>query len=392
MNEFSLSGIPFDVESDELDVQFVKIFDGAQNERKFIFGINVYTEALLKVHKVNAIIDEFYEETHFQGVQVIGLEKFMSLANQVEIASGNPLVICTSGGRPVSAMSRLRKFNVDCIHYFNYRLITTFDLPEIFMNENFRYEYKSNFDEFKKVYEKLEDIESKNLFDQIVRFRYTNQLAEISNLRENQENQYFEDFLDFVKPPCFLDIGSFDGKTTLKFIENFPTFHSVIAFEPELTNYLVCKRNLADVRYKDKISIFNVGLGNSPGNYEILGSASVAQVNFEHEKERASQVNMVTSEATILRLDDLRLTNRNLFPENLQYFMKLDIEGMELDAIRGAREFIRALNVSIAVCVYHKPDHFWKIANELFEIKSDYRIYMRHYTESIYETVMYFVP
>jgi FkbM family methyltransferase len=390
MNEFSLSDIPFDVESDEMDVQFVKIFDGAQNERKFIFGINVYTEALLKFHKVNAIIDEFYDETHFQGVQVIGLAKFMSLANQVEIASGNPLVICTSGGRPVSAMSKLRKFNIDCIHYFNYRLITAFDLPEIFMNENFRYEYKSNFDEFKKVYEKLEDIKSKNLFDQIVRFRYTNQLAEISNLRENQENQYFEDFLDFVKPPCFLDIGSFDGKTTLKFIENFPTFHSVIAFEPESENYLKSKLVLEEAPDHERIHLLNLGLGNKPGVYKISGSASVAQVDYGKSVE--DNPTFRGPEATILRLDDLRSMNENLFPQDLHYFMKLDIEGMEMDAIQGSREFIANMTVSIAVCVYHKPDHLWKIAKQILEIRPNYRIFLRHYTESIYETVMFFVP
>ena len=43
-------------------------------------------------------------------------------------------------------------------------------------------------------------------------------------------------------------------------------------------------------------------------------------------------------------------------------------------------------------CVYHKVSHLWDIPRYVLSLYSDYRIYLRHYTESIYETVMYFVP
>lgn len=46
----------------------------------------------------------------------------------------------------------------------------------------------------------------------------------------------------------------------------------------------------------------------------------------------------------------------------------------------------------IAISVYHKSSDFRKIPEQILSIRSDYKIYLRHYTESIYETVMFFIP
>lgn len=39
-----------------------------------------------------------------------------------------------------------------------------------------------------------------------------------------------------------------------------------------------------------------------------------------------------------------------------------------------------------------KVDVFWKIPEQIFTIRDDYEIYMRHYTEGTDETVMFFIP
>ena len=70
----------------------------------------------------------------------------------------------------------------------------------------------------------------------------------------------------------------------------------------------------------------------------------------------------------------------------------MDIEGSELDAIEGAKNLISLNHPRLAICVYHNAGDFWKIPQRILSIRSDYRIYLRHYTESIYETVMFFIP
>ncbi|MBD3839987.1 MAG: FkbM family methyltransferase, partial [Epsilonproteobacteria bacterium] len=73
-------------------------------------------------------------------------------------------------------------------------------------------------------------------------------------------------------------------------------------------------------------------------------------------------------------------------------FIKMDIEGSESDAIDGARETIARYHPILAISIYHKSSDFWKIPQQVLQIYNGYALYVRHYTESIYETVMFFIP
>ena len=58
-------------------------------------------------------------------------------------------------------------------------------------------------------------------------------------------------------------------------------------------------------------------------------------------------------------------------------------------AIEGMRNHILNDHPKMAISVYHKVDDFWKIPEQVFAIRHDYDIYMRHYTEGTDETVMF---
>ena len=59
-------------------------------------------------------------------------------------------------------------------------------------------------------------------------------------------------------------------------------------------------------------------------------------------------------------------------------FIKMDIEGSELDAIEGAVEHIRKDKPKLAICTYHNNHHIWEIPRRLKEINPDYKLYMRY--------------
>lgn len=46
----------------------------------------------------------------------------------------------------------------------------------------------------------------------------------------------------------------------------------------------------------------------------------------------------------------------------------------------------------LAICCYHKFDDLWKIPEQVLAMRDDYSIYLRHYTNGLHETVMYFIP
>ena len=70
----------------------------------------------------------------------------------------------------------------------------------------------------------------------------------------------------------------------------------------------------------------------------------------------------------------------------------MDIEGAEGVAIDGAKNTIMKCHPRMAICVYHKADDLWKIPEQIFSIRDDYKIYLRHYTEGVDETVIFFIP
>lgn len=70
-------------------------------------------------------------------------------------------------------------------------------------------------------------------------------------------------------------------------------------------------------------------------------------------------------------------------------FIKMDIEGAELAALRGAEKIIREQRPRLAICVYHKPEDIWEIPSLILSCNPDYRLYLRHYSITETETVLY---
>jgi len=74
-------------------------------------------------------------------------------------------------------------------------------------------------------------------------------------------------------------------------------------------------------------------------------------------------------------------------------FIKMDIEGAELNALKGAERIIREQKPKLAICIYHKPEDVWEIPSLLLNFVSDYKFYIRHNTYSfLYDTTLYALP
>jgi FkbM family methyltransferase len=72
-------------------------------------------------------------------------------------------------------------------------------------------------------------------------------------------------------------------------------------------------------------------------------------------------------------------------------FIKMDIEGAEMNALAGAASVIRRFKPRLAISAYHKPDDLWKIADKIRSLNSNYQLYFGHHSPVQWESVIYAV-
>jgi FkbM family methyltransferase len=70
-------------------------------------------------------------------------------------------------------------------------------------------------------------------------------------------------------------------------------------------------------------------------------------------------------------------------------YIKMDIEGYELNALIGARQIISNFKPRLAICVYHKPEDLWEIMRLIRSYNSSYFFYFGHHSPVGYEAVLY---
>lgn len=340
-------------------MEFCKEF--AKGERpRFIFGRNELTESIIKEVNIDGVIDDFAQEKDYLGLPIVPI-------NEVP---NNALVVVVVVGKPLVAEKRVSQFQFEHIDYYSFYKYSNLSINNIMFWNGMIEDIEINFDKYQNIYTLLNDDISKNQFYNIINFRMSHDINFMRGFSPIEHLQYFEDFLDLKDNEVFIDIGGYDGFTSEEFIKRCPAYKSVYIFEPEEKNIQLAKDRLH--KYKN-INFYGIGLSNKKGTlrFDISGSSSKISENGEIEIK-------------VDKLDDVL--------KEKPTFIKMDIEGAESFAIEGAKQTIKKYHPKLAISVYHKKDDFWKIPEQIFTIRNDYDIYLRHYTEGISETIMFFIP
>jgi hypothetical protein len=69
-------------------------------------------------------------------------------------------------------------------------------------------------------------------------------------------------------------------------------------------------------------------------------------------------------------------------------YIKLDIEGAELEALKGMKKIIATCKPKLAICIYHKPTDLWTIPLFIRSLNPSYKLYIRQH-DRVHETVCY---
>ncbi|MEW6639748.1 MAG: FkbM family methyltransferase [Pseudomonadota bacterium] len=341
--------------------RFCREFVRDNGRKKYIFGCNAYGEDLVKQVRVDGFIDDFAKTTSFLGLPIIKTAE----------APKDAMVLVASGGRPFTAMRHLAASGLAHLDYFAFYRWSGLALRELVFNEGFAAEFAANRAEYDRIFAALADDESRQVFQKLVNFRVNHDLDSLRGFTSREDVQYFEPFLALKQSgETFVDVGCYDGHTSLEFIKRCPDYRAIHVFEPEQKNIDVCKARLAGHR---DIHFHACGLSDRKESLHFSAGGSTSRIDAQGE--------LVIE---VDRLDDVI--------DDAPTFVKMDIEGAELKAIEGAKATIASTHPRLAMSIYHNAGDFWRIPQAILSVRDDYALYVRHYTETIYETVMFFIP
>ncbi len=214
----------------------------------------------------------------------------------------------------------------------------------------------------RRAYELFDDVESRAQF----RTQLTYLLSTMDQFdipRAGGTTYFPTDLFELTGDEVFVDCGAYDGDSLASFFEvTDGRFKAAIAFEPdpnaweELQSYV---GRLSPV-HRDRLLLHQSALGATAGT-----------VRFDGGGTPGSRI----SESGDLQVDRVTLDDalRDVEPT----IIKMDIEGAEESALRGASRAIRDHRPILAICVYHLQSDIHRLPNLIASMTDDYRLYLR---------------
>jgi FkbM family methyltransferase len=193
-----------------------------------------------------------------------------------------------------------------------------------------------------------------------------------------KEESYFLDSLYRIDDhEVFVDCGAYTGDTAEQVIRRNPAFSKIVAIEADPQNFDRLTKWIVtlEASVASRINALNIAVGAKRGKLRF-------QAGGGEGAKLAADGNVVVE---CIPIDELATGAAPTF-------IKMDIEGAELDALEGARRSIQTHRPILSICVYHKQDDLWRIPLFIHRLVEDYRLFLRPHDVDGWQLVCYAVP
>ncbi len=180
----------------------------------------------------------------------------------------------------------------------------------------------------------------------------------------------------------FVDGGAYFGDTIEDFLQKTKgKFRKIFSFEPDQEYCNQIRNTYANLITQDRLALFQNGLWSRREPLRFMKNGSGSYLTTEPLKDCFDKDDFAVE---TVALDDC-------ITEPVS-FIKMDIEGSELQALHGAQHLIRKNRPILVICVYHKIEDLIEIPRYIHSLQPGYRYYLRHHGNLVYDTVFYAIP
>lgn len=219
----------------------------------------------------------------------------------------------------------------------------------------------------------LSDQTSKDTYEAVIQYRINRDPALLTPVSIPRERQYFPDSLNgtlfFHANEVFVDAGAFVGDTIQAFHSAVRGQYSAIyGIEPEHKNF---EKLVANTKTFPNIVYHRTAVGDYTGETRFCSEDSSSKAD-----ESGEEIIPIHTLDSLIK--DVPVT-----------YLKMDVEGMECAALRGAKTLIQTFRPKLAICIYHSNADMIQVPKLILELDPTYKLYIRHYSNALVETVCY---
>jgi len=247
----------------------------------------------------------------------------------------------------------------------------------IIKNYTIKYDYvRDNLTEFEWVYNNLDDELSRKTMCAFFNQRISGDRKYIKEVYNPFDSQYFPTgIINLSANEIFVDCGACIGSAVDNFLKQLKSSHGsyykIYAFEPDSINFEKLNSKYAG---NEKISLIHKG---------VWHKNEVLKFNSNGPSSMISDFGNKT--IVVDAIDSMVSTDEHIS------FIKMDVEGAEYEALRGAEKTIRKNKPKLAISVYHKQDDLLIIPAYIKRLEPNYRLYLRAHRYRAMEVVLYAV-
>lgn len=221
----------------------------------------------------------------------------------------------------------------------------------------FTYDYcLEHSEEIQNVYDMLADEESRQAFADVINFKISGKIDYLDRCTSPKSDVY----QNIIKPSdneIYIDLGAYNGDTVQEFIEYAGNYTQIIAVEPDRKNF---KKLIRNTEHLENFKAFNAAAWNKNSS-----------VKFSSKHGRQSAVDSNGDMLESVCVDGILNGEKATI-------IKMDIEGAEYEAIKGAENTIKKFSPSLMISLYHRNEDMFKLPLLIKSINPDYKFFIRH--------------
>ena len=223
---------------------------------------------------------------------------------------------------------------------------------------------------FERIYSLLADDISRKVFENTVKYKLSGKLQYLYDC-ETEPDELYESFLHLGDREIFVDLGAYRGDTVADFLSRVKSYSHIFAVEPDPKTF---KKLTEQTKGIENITLINACVSDKSG-----------KAPFDMNGSRGASISEGGALTDSVCIDDIPINSS-------QTLIKMDIEGAEKSAIYGGKNTILKYKPKMQISCYHKSEDLLQIPQAVLDIRSDYKIYMRHFKSvPAWDTCYYFI-